>query len=312
MFLWNGTGDKIKRDIMINNYPAGSLKMIDILSFNKSLKTTWIKKYLGTENQGKWKLFSISLSNLNKIDTANIFKKQDNFLKEILLIWSEINFEECITSASQFSEQSLWYNSLIRINDNPIFYKEWYRKGIIKVKHLKNRDKNSLTLAEFQNKYNIKVQPLVYCGIISALKTLWKTFNLTDRSNESNGYENYSTKLIKAKKASRMAYDKLIITEKSTAPTVSQQKWIEDCNLDQNKITWSTAYQLAHKITKSTKLREFQFKLLHRKIPTNTFLTKIRIKENPQCSFCKEEPEILVHLFWTCTKTAVFCTIKTL
>ena len=30
-----------------------------------------------------------------------------------------------------------------------------------------------------------------------------------------------------------MAYDKLI-TEKSAAPTVSQQKWIEDCNLDQN------------------------------------------------------------------------------
>ena len=88
-----------------------------------------------------------------------------------------------------------------------------------------------------------------------------------------------------------MAYGKLI-TEKSTAPTVSQQKWIEDCNLDQNKITWSMAYT-AHKITKSTKLREFQFKLLHRKIPTNTFLTKMRIKEKPQCSFCKEEPETL-------------------
>ena len=76
------------------------------------------------------------------------------------------------------------------------------------------------------------------------------------KAMDMNGY---STKLIKAKKASRMAYDKLI-TEKSTAPTVSQQKWIEDFNLDQNKITWRTAYQLAHKITKSTKLREFQFK----------------------------------------------------
>ena len=80
MFLWNGKGDKIKQDIMINNYPAGGLKMIDILSFNKSLKTTWIKKYLGTENQGKWKLFfDLELkkfectlpftSNLNKIDS---------------------------------------------------------------------------------------------------------------------------------------------------------------------------------------------------------------------------------------------------
>ena len=31
--------------------------MIDILSFNKSLRATWIKKYLDTENGGSWKLF---------------------------------------------------------------------------------------------------------------------------------------------------------------------------------------------------------------------------------------------------------------
>ena len=60
-------------------------------------------------------------------------------------------------------------------------------------------------------------------------------------------------------------YDKLI-TKKSAAPTTSQQKWIQDCNLGQNEIKWGAARdQLAHKITKSTKLREFQFKLLHRK-----------------------------------------------
>ena len=42
--LWNGKGDKIKRNVMINDYSQGGLKMIDILSFNKSLKATWIKK----------------------------------------------------------------------------------------------------------------------------------------------------------------------------------------------------------------------------------------------------------------------------
>ena len=56
-FLWNGKGDKIKRNVMINDYSQGGLKMIDILSFNKSLKATWIKKYLDTENGGSWKLF---------------------------------------------------------------------------------------------------------------------------------------------------------------------------------------------------------------------------------------------------------------
>ena len=53
-FLWSGRGDKIKPNIMINDYPDGGLKMIDIQSFNKSLKTTWIKKYLDPNNRGKW------------------------------------------------------------------------------------------------------------------------------------------------------------------------------------------------------------------------------------------------------------------
>ena len=55
-FLWNGKGDKIKRD-KINDYSNGGLEMIDIQSFSKSLKATWIKKYLYEENQEKWKYF---------------------------------------------------------------------------------------------------------------------------------------------------------------------------------------------------------------------------------------------------------------
>ena len=42
---------------MINDYPKGGLKMIDIDSFNRFLKATWIEKYLDTENQGGWKSF---------------------------------------------------------------------------------------------------------------------------------------------------------------------------------------------------------------------------------------------------------------
>ena len=42
---------------MINDYPEGGLKRIDMDSFNRSLKAIWIKKCLDTENQGGWKSF---------------------------------------------------------------------------------------------------------------------------------------------------------------------------------------------------------------------------------------------------------------
>ena len=59
--------------------------MIDIKSFNKALKSTWIKKYLDKDNHGKWKLFSdlhltdyggtdLFKGNLNKNDLHKYYK----------------------------------------------------------------------------------------------------------------------------------------------------------------------------------------------------------------------------------------------
>ena len=56
-FLWDGKGDKIKRDTMISYYEQGGLKMVDVKIFSKALKATWIKKYLDQNNHAKWKLF---------------------------------------------------------------------------------------------------------------------------------------------------------------------------------------------------------------------------------------------------------------
>ena len=58
-------GQKIKRDVMISDYKNGGLRMINIKSFNKALKATWVKKYFDNENHGKWKLlFDSEISDL--------------------------------------------------------------------------------------------------------------------------------------------------------------------------------------------------------------------------------------------------------
>ena len=57
--------------------------------------------------------------------------------------------------------------------------------------------------------------------------------------------------------------------------------------------------------TKSTKLIEFQFQRLHRRIPTNDFLRKGR-KENDNCTFCNNSSETLIHLFWSCHVSSSF------
>ena len=108
-FLWNGKGDKIKRNVIINDLPKGGRKMINIESFNKSLKATWVKKYLDQTNQGKWKLFFFYLelnklggvvtikSNLNIKDASRTLKINSPFLNDVLSIWAEVNFEDTVT-----------------------------------------------------------------------------------------------------------------------------------------------------------------------------------------------------------------------
>ena len=77
-FLWDGKGDKIKRDIMISEYEDGGLKMIDIRLFPQALKLSWVKKYLDKGNEAKWKLFfNVQLRDLGGdiIFKGNLHKK---------------------------------------------------------------------------------------------------------------------------------------------------------------------------------------------------------------------------------------------
>ena len=57
VFLWNNKGDKIKRNVIIQIYGNGGLRMLDITSFNKALKSVWIRKYLDEVNKGEMATF---------------------------------------------------------------------------------------------------------------------------------------------------------------------------------------------------------------------------------------------------------------
>ena len=63
---------------------------------------------------------------------------------------------------------------------------------------------------------------------------------------------------------------------------------------------WNADYALSScGCTKSTTLINFQYRFLNRILLTNSFLTRIGIKQDPNCSFCRcrNTAENLVHLF---------------
>ena len=50
-YLWNKGPDKIKRAVVIQNYENGGLRMIEVDTFMMSLKLTWLRRILLTENK---------------------------------------------------------------------------------------------------------------------------------------------------------------------------------------------------------------------------------------------------------------------
>ena len=53
-------------------------------------------------------------------------------------------------------------------------------------------------------------------------------------------------------------------------------------------------------------LKDFQLKINNKILVTKTFLHKIRKVEDNLCSYCKREPETILHLFVQCGKVKEF------
>ena len=88
-----------------------------------------------------------------------------------------------------------------------------------------------------------------------------------------------------------------ILTANNSIPT-AQTKWNKKLNVE--KLPWRRYYLLPHKTTIDTKVKEFQFKLMHRILPTNYLLHIMNIVSSNLCTFCKTCVETLQHLFVEC------------
>ena len=162
------------------------------------------------------------------------------------------------------------------------------------------------SLNDFCCKYEIDLRPLSFYGLISAVKSLRSDSNFQNLQNANYEYEPLTTKILQVKNATTLIIKKLN-SNKILTPESSQKKWQEDCSLPTNDIiNWTEAYLLAKKCTKSTKLIEFQFNFLHRRVATNNFLFRIGLQGDENCSFCHTFCESLVHLFGSCRQTSQF------
>ena len=73
-------------------------------------------------------------------------------------------------------------------------------------------------------------------------------------------------------------------------------KWKRDLHTDEIDTKWETiCSQICYIIP--VKLRSFYFKYIHRALPCNYTLDKMKITQTDYCRFCYNVPETLMHMF---------------
>ena len=128
--------------------------MLDLKTLSRSLKFTWIQKYLSSQNNAKWKTFFhyrlkcyggpfLFSCNIRKED-IKFLNTPDQFTNEILELWAELHFtEKDNQNQNCIKDQILWNNTYIRIENKPVYYNNWVVNGVLNIKQLQDTQVSS-------------------------------------------------------------------------------------------------------------------------------------------------------------------------
>ena len=321
-FVWSNKKDKIRRSLLYNEYKEGGLKMPLLLSFNRAMKVTWIKRYFDEENKSKWKMFfahslrrmgvDIFFSGNLRSDHLMFNKYADPFWNDILTAWSHYKYYNPVKFKDIIS-QPLCLNSHILVGGKPLNINIRFNSDMTYVKDILRIDGSFMSFDQIQRQMKfLSGSFMLYYSVLSALPSSWKRIlkqgNFEMENASLNCVDNLLNEFRKPKKISKLTYN--IFLNKFSAnisETNQQDKWQRDLQNNLNdSLIWKSRFTLIYRSSIDNKMRNFQFKLIHRKIATQSFLYKIGISTSSLCTFCENHEQTLSRLFVNCEKVRSF------
>ena len=194
---------------------SGGLKMIDVDCMIKSLRLAWLQR-LFNDSTVTWKRYFLHLLEpvgglffLNCNYDIKEYNFPSQFYNELLLWWSE--FRETFSSESDY-RNIIWQNKEIRIDNKPVYFKNYLASGIINIHDLRFDLNITDSFSYFSNE-NYKINFPQWAGLRYSIPSHLKTNNVTV-STESPSFlieNNIFDVTVKRSKD----YYSLLVTEKS-------------------------------------------------------------------------------------------------
>ena len=115
---------------------VGGLGMIHLESQAKALKLAWVKRLFSEDLSSGWRQIVnyhfldrstlLFQTNLNFSHVDQIKLKLSHFWTDVLKCWCIVNYDDDPDLDSSLAEQSIWYNSNIRLNGKILFNKNFF------------------------------------------------------------------------------------------------------------------------------------------------------------------------------------------
>ena len=300
-YIWQGT-HKIKKDILINSYSNGGLCMVDIRTYITALKTTWIRRIV--RSNGKWTNIVGKIVNLDKLLNCGVhypetlIKTIENiFWKDTLSAYVKLCYRQCV-DFKNILNQPLFYNPTILIGGKSIFFKSWYDSGVKYIGDLVKPNGKIYKFDEFNTCFKINSNFLHFQGVLLAVSKCIKQKREYVKYNNLRPFvpPNLSN-ILKFPKGLQPMRNILNSDIRNPACKI---KWSNVLNIQPTEKEWKQIFSLPFLITNDTSIQWFQYRINHRILGTNQLLCKMKIKDNPNCTFCRNGEESIEHLFWDC------------
>ena len=304
-FLWNGKRPKIPLKTLKCNISDGGLGLVDIKTKHIALMFNWIadcnrspaiynlaRTFLGEycENNLIWQF------NLSTNDSKKMFPGT-SYWHDLLHEWHGYNFNEP-QNREKVLDQVMFYNSHILCNKTPITSKKCISQGVTKIESLWNSNR-IYKFDKFEIIYGNVLNWLEFSSLVSAIPDQWlfflKTPNLIDE--EITRYDWLKDK----KKMSGVVYHDILATDKVVRRCFDT--WCNKIEMKSNLQEFKKNFINLKCLTKVTKLRNFQYRLLHNKIFCNDVLVHWKKVESNLCNICLNEKQSIVHLLYECIFT---------
>ena len=301
-FLWDGKPSKIRREIIIQNHKQGGMSMIDLNSFNKSLKISWMKRILLNDEISPCidlpNDYCKIIQNTGGYVNTQIIKKLNPFWAEVAQSWNDFLCKlDRPTDIRQILSQSVWNNAFFR--NKELFNNRWYNLGIRNIGNIFHANGEIKSFNEMKAEFGIDNNFLLYNTIVVNVPKEWKTLIKNNHNNCGFDCETRSVKQMienQTRNGNRFFYDCLTFNNEHPRGHV---KWANI--FTNNTLEWNRYHELNKNTIPDTRTRSFQYKIYHHILPTNTMLYKFGIKDSDKCTFCNNEKETLEHVFIDCT-----------